>query len=292
MIAYEVGQTITDTVIVRDGTGAAVNLGTAPTCTVTKPDGTTASAIVTTSATGTYAAAHASTMPGRHLFTWSSIPQTNSGGFPKSNLYDVWAADPRYLIGLEDARTALNLPAGVRATDEELRLYVASATPIVEDIWGPVLAATIDEQHDGGAVDIALDHVPVASITSVTEYDGATAWTLTKAANPAAATTYSYTVDMTTGTLTRRSTLGAVRPFARGHRNIWITYVVGTAGVTPIEVTLGTRELVRHLYQVGQQGARPAFGAVDDMQMTPSGFAVPRRVMEILKPGPRTPGVG
>jgi len=78
--------------------------------------------------------------------------------------------------------------------------------------------------------------------------------------------------------------------FPAGLRNIVVTVTVGAATIPP-NIVLATRELVRHWWQLGRQGNRPAFGneGVADVSV-PSGFAVPRRVIELCEPNRRTAG--
>jgi hypothetical protein len=58
-------------------------------------------------------------------------------------------------------------------------------------------------------------------------------------------------------------------------------------------VRLAAEEQLRFLWQLGQQGNRPGWGdAADDVEFTPSGFAVPKRVIELCADSLRPPGIG
>lgn len=239
--------------------------------TVTLPDTSQATPAVSPTNAG-YAAVVPATQPGRYFLRWSAA------GTAWTDQFDVWPDDPRMLISVADARKALgNLPA---SRDDDVRLYVAAATPVIEDLVGAVLTAAIVQRADGGKTGIALWERPdrVDQVTVNGEYlaDGV-GYTL----DQAAAILYAGPPD---------------RPgrFPPGRQNITVRYTAGMSDVPP-NVRLATRELVRHNWQVSMQGSRPAFGddpAGEDLARTPTGFAVPRRVVQLCAPNPRLPGIG
>lgn len=261
MTTYEVGQTATVALKVYDSAGALADLGGGnPTCTVTKPDGTTTTATVTKNSTGYYQGAYTTTTAGRHRFTFTGSG-TNSGALPWSDVVDVWPADPRLIISLADAKAALNVPAGTRVNDDELRLYIAATTEVIEDIVGTVLATSKTETFDGGCPSVLLAQVPSA-ITSVTVNGTATT---------------NYVANLSSGIIHA----GPSTVFQGGLQNVAVTYATGLQQIPP-NVILAAREEVRFLYQIGQQGGRPSLGgAPTDLSWTPSGFAVPQRVIEL-----------
>ena len=279
MTTYEVGQTATVALKVYDATGALADLGGGnPTCAVTKPDGTTAAATVTKNSTGYYQGAYVTAAAGRHRFTFTGSG-TNSGALPWSDVVDVWPADPRLIISLADAKAALNAPAGTRVNDDELRLYIAATTEVIEDIVGAVLATTRTQTFDGGGYALLLWERPLA-ITSVT-MNGVTLTSGT-----------GYVADMSAGVVYGGSTY-CTEEFASGRQNIVVSYTTGSSSIDP-NVILAAREEVRFLYQIGQQGGRPSLGgAPADLSWTPSGFAVPQRVIELCQPSAarRMPGL-
>ena len=277
MATYEVGETLVWGIEVRTSAGVLAAPGTGPTATVTLPAGTTAAAVVTTVSTGVYTASYVSVSAGRHRVKWSASG-ANSAGFPSSDVADVLPADPRYIISLDDARGQLNMAASSRSNDDELRGVLAACTAIVEHLVGAVLPATVVESRDGsGRSSIALHEYP-AAITTVVE-NGTTL----------AAT--DYYLD-SAGILWRGSQPGAGAWSASG-RTV-VTYTAGASTIPP-NVLLAARELVRHLYQQGQQSYRPpAYSAwFDDAGTTMAlGYAVPNRVVELLRPSManRVPG--
>ena len=279
MTTYEVGQTATVAISIYDSTGVLADLGGGnPTCTVTKPDGTTGTATVTKTATGKYQGAYVTTSAGRHRFTFTGSG-TNSGALPWSDVVDVWPADPRLILSLADAKSALNVPSGTRVNDDELRLYIAATTEVIEDIVGAVLSSTRTQTFDGGGYALLLWERPLA-ITSVT-------------ANGVALTAGSgYVADMSAGVIYGGSTY-CTDEFTPGRQNIVVSYTTGSSSIDP-NIILAAREEVRFLYQIGQQGGRPSLGgSVPDLSWTPSGFAVPQRVIELCAPSAarRMPGI-
>jgi hypothetical protein len=272
---YEPGATIYFPLrITSDGTTLADLGGGLPTCTVTRPDATVTTATVTKLSTGIYQGALTSTLAGRYrgVFTGSGA---NSGDLPRTFPVDVMPADPRFIIGLDDAKAALNTPAGARVNDDELRLYIAATTEIIEDIVGAVLSTTRTQTFDGGRNAILLSE-RATSITSVTV--GGT-------------TTTNYVANLSSGVVYAGAT--GVDWFTDGKQNVTVAYTTGSSSIDP-NVILAAREEVSFLYQLGQQGGRPSLGgSVPDMSWTPSGFAVPKRVIELCAPSMarRMPGI-
>jgi hypothetical protein len=132
---------------------------------------------------------------------------------------------------------------------------------------------------------------PLISITSVKESYGANSYTLSSEDpfGTGSASAYAYTIDLASGVLTRRAA-GVAVPFLPGHRNVQVVYVSGRDTIRP-NVLLATRRLIRHLWQSEQQGFRPAMSGPDRLVSTPSGFAVPKAVIELAADDARLPGL-
>jgi hypothetical protein len=180
----------------------------------------------------------------------------------------VWPNDPRFIISVDTARAALQLPVNTApGILDDIRLYIAAATPVIEDIIGPVVVRTETQTVHKGWNFAALYERPVSSIVSIIGED-TTPYVVTD----------DYTFDAQAGLVTFRSSTT---------QDVVVTYTVGTA-IVPPNVQLATRELVRHWYQVGMQGQRSSAVGQPGMETwTPSGFAVPRRVMELCAPHQR-----
>lgn len=272
----QVGQTGSISIRTYDNTGALAAVG-AMSGLITFPDGTTTTGSVTNPSVGNYTLAATMTQPGRTLFTLTATG-VNSGGTPWTDLINVSPVDQRALISLSDARDELNLTAANTSHDDELRTYIAAATLVVEDITGPVLKTTITEAHDGGRPTIVLYSAAlVQSVISVVE----TGVTLVNGSD--------YVVYPNSAILSRMIGISPY-PFRYGVQNVVVTFVVGS-NVVAANVILGTRMLVAHWYQTAQQSGRPQWDSGDsEMAYSPSGYAVPRRVIELLQT-PNIPGI-
>ncbi|MEE2568601.1 hypothetical protein V1638_04215 [Pseudarthrobacter sp. J64] len=231
---------------------------------VTRPDGqlvTPAPAVTGTG--GTTQAEFVPTMAGRHLLTWS---QTNAAAY--TDVLDVWPADPRFLIPVDQVKNGLNLPSNADPVKyEDLRLYLAAATPVIEDITGPLLAGTQTLIGWGGRSTVVLPHLPNQVLSVTVE------------GQPVAA----YVPDLATGIVYAGSRT-AVTSFPRGE--LIVVYTIGDSEIPP-NVKLAVRELVRFWWQAGMQGNGSGGGirssAPEGEVHTPSGFAVPRRVIELCQ---------
>lgn len=261
MSTYEVGQTLTWSVQTYDTTGAPATPATIA-ATITRPDGTTVAGTVTTSSPGVHAVTHVSTQAGRYRCQVTGTG-ANSGGLPWTDVADVWPADPRLIISLADAKAELNHVTDIN--DDELRLYIAATTPIIEELAGRVLVATVTETFDGGRRAVLLSE-RASAITSVT-VDGT-------ALAPSA-----YTADLASGIVYAG---GSSTPstFSWGRQNVVVVYTVGAAAIDP-NVVQAARVITAHMYKVGQQ--RKGKNAQADDIVIASGYAVPKRALELLR---------
>lgn len=194
-----------------------------------------------------------------------------------------------------DVKPYLGLTTQDQTRDAVLQGIIDATTDIIEDIVGPVNARVYSEFYDGGSAVIVVRHPPIAGVTSVIEFRGPIAYVLTQAATPAQSQTYGYTFD-TWGRIVRRSIGGVEVAFPQIRAAVQVVYTSGRAGVVPASVRLGALEMIRHNYQLTQQGGRPSFaggggGADEDMLYTPAGFAIPARVHELLSPYRRPPSI-
>lgn len=228
---------------------------------ITRPDGTS----FTPPAVTTGPPAQATFTPdvaGRWRIRWTSTVEP--GAF--TDVADVWPVDPKLIISLDDARMALNFPGNTDPGKlEDLRLYVAAATPIIEDIVGPVSVRTETQVVPKGWLYGALYH-KVSTLVSVVYADATTVPVDAYRSNlPHGLLTFCYPVT----------------------QDVTITYTTGEA-IVPQNVRLATRVLVKHWWEQDKQGARNRDNP--EMQWTPSGFAVPRRVIELCTPSARRGG--
>jgi len=188
----------------------------------------------------------------------------------------------------------------------QLQGFINAAQTVVEDVVGHIISATFTaEAYDGGDVSIFLRHKPCAgpgcnpilTITTLQEIIGITGYTLTLQPVGQAVDNFGYTVDdPTNGRITRRSSGSQPYPFYKNIGNVFVTYTVGADAVPP-HVRLGCLELIRHMYQWGQQAFgeptswSPRIGEAQDegYSYTPSGYLIPNRVKELLQPSQLDP---
>lgn len=276
----DLGDPVVLTFNVTDGNGAPADAG-ASVLTVTLPDASTIQPAVVHAGVGVYTATFVTTQAGRHGVRWVA---TGANAQTYADVFNVAPAAPGLLISLAEARGALgNVPAAATAKDEDLRTAISEATPILEDLVGPIIPRVCDEWHDGGQGVVRVLYAPLISVTAVVESWGSFTRNLTQdVLDVGPFSAYGFTVDLVDGFVQRR-VVGRAGVFPRGRRNVHVTYTAGRSVVSP-NIYKGARRLIRHLWQQEQQAFRPAMGQPDanPMALTPSGFAVPRAVIEIL----------
>lgn len=257
MATYDLGAPVTSR-------WAGAPTGGTVTLAVTRPDGTALAAPTVTREGNEAVATYVPNMPGRWFIAWTS--SVKPGAY--TDIVDVWPADPRFLISTDDARNALGWPAGAVVSGwlDDLRLYIAAATPVIEDIVGTVAKVNFTQTIQKGWSFAALYERPVNSIVSIT-YPDLTPLT-------------GYRVDPTSGMLYLAGAAADV---------VTVTYSAGLTAV-PQNVRLATRELVRHWWQQGMQAQRGGGAPQAEEAYTPMGFAVPRRVMELCGPSKKISG--
>ncbi|WP_313812365.1 hypothetical protein [Glutamicibacter sp.] len=229
---------------------------------VIRPDGTAGTAAID-QVRGT--ATITADMAGRWRISWGS-----DAGIVYTDIFDVWPEDPRFLISIDDALTALGAS---RANDEyidDLRLYIAAATPVIEDITGPVIARTVTGNFSAGQSLIVLP--------------GATSHVVSVFVDGQEFTTWSEEHGILFAGPQQSRTLFP-------GTTVTVTWQEGFP-VVPANIRLAARELVRHWVQIGKQYAGGSGVRVDptDEVFTPSGFAVPRRVVELCAPNTQIGG--
>lgn len=163
------------------------------------------------------------------------------------------------LVTKPEVKNHLNIPESETKFDVELDVFINAATPKVEYLIGPLDARTVTEVHTTyRRSQIILRTVPVLSITSVTEYLGGVAYTLTDQPPSAASTTqYGYYLDNASSGLIKRRANGYTSPFLGNE--VIVVYSAGRASV-PADVKLAALDDIRALWQQTQTAARPQFG--------------------------------
>ncbi|MEV5943650.1 hypothetical protein [Streptomyces sp. NPDC051994] len=292
-LIYYTGQDIGLTTTVVDDTGAPATGTLTVVLTVTDPAGTVTTPATASAGSGKYTAVvPAAAASGVWLYRWTA---TGTGvGFVDEGQFSVRPLGVEQLVDLASVKAHLNMNPTDTRQDDELQGFILAAADLARDVVGPVLPEQHTEWHNGGTVALSLDWKPVASVQSVTEYVAASTWVLTEQPLGTSTDAYGYTVDLDRGQIVRRASGGAVC-FPHGVKNVKVVYTAGRSSAVPWSVRLGTLELIRHLWQLTQQGGRTRFGGntLDgaDSGIVPIGFALPQRVIELWAPHRRGPGI-
>ncbi|MFF5029245.1 hypothetical protein ACFY2J_34180 [Streptomyces collinus] len=292
-LIFYTGQDVRLSETILDDTGAPATGSPAVTLTVTSPTGVVTTPTATSAGGGQYVAAvPAVSAAGTWLYRWTA---TGTGvGYVSEGQFQVRPLGIEQVVDLRSVKAHLNLPETDTSQDAELQGFILAAGDLARDVVGPLLPEQHTEWHDGGSPAITLEWLPLVSVQSVTEYVSASTWVLTEQPLGTSTDAYGYTVDLDRGQIARRATGGAVC-FPAGTKNVKVVYTAGRAGgAIPWTVRLGALELIRHLWQLTQQGGRPRFGgaALDsESGGVPTGFALPQRVLELWQPFKRPPGI-
>lgn len=290
---YYIGQDVGVTTTVLDDSGNPATGTLTVTLDVTDPSGAVTHPVATATGSGGYAAVVPSVgTEGIWLYRWTATG-TNVG----------WAAEGQFtvrpmgieqLVDLASVKKHLNLSLSDTRQDDELQGFILAAADQARYICGPWLPEQHTQYFDGGVNTIVPDWLPLASVQSATEYYGLSAFPLTEQPLGSQMNAFAFTVDTTTGQITRRTFGGQPAMFAIGAKNIKVVYTAGRSGQVPYTVRLGALELVRHLWQQTQQSSGRSWkGAGMDGEAVgvPMGFALPDRVVELWDPYRRPPGI-
>jgi hypothetical protein len=243
-MAYDLGDLVGLAISVKDASGTAAN-ATAVTCTITLPDGTTATPTVTNAATGSYTVDYSPTLSGRHLVRWVATG-TNASSYTDTFEVDDPADLP--VISLSDAKAYLNVTS--TSGDEEIRGFILAATDVAERLTSRTLRRrSVVESYSISGGYFSLNTQPVISVTSVVE-------------NSVTLAATDYVVDTRVGVIYRGTSVSPLY-WAAGTDNIVVTYVAGESTPSPTAQLL-VKELTRHLWRT-QRGASPmAMGGSDE----------------------------
>ena len=265
---------------------AANLIGSVVALTVTAPDGTTATPTVT------QASPSVSVIPaaqvGVYLLGWS-VSGTLTDVLPDQ--FTV-VAPSLGLVSFSELKDQLNISTTDASGDAKLRRFIQSASDVVQNITGPVLPLAVTHTVQGGSSYVILPHRWVKSITTVQEFWGGTViYTLTNQQPGTGTTGFGYTWDAAISKIVRTSG-GFEANFKAGQNAVIVTYIAGMQTI-PQDISDATGELIRHWWANGQQPWRSAFSpSGDDAGSQPiMGYAIPNRVIEMLTPYRKKPGI-
>jgi hypothetical protein len=223
--------------------GVLIN-ATAASLTVTLPDGTTATPVVTNppTVTGKYTSTYvAVSQSGRYVGRWLfTLPGGNTTAYVET--FDVGQG----LVTVDEAVAHLRAAGIVTSSADldQLQWLCMVATDAVErDLGRALTRRTVTEVYDGGRPEIILRQSPVISITSVTDS------LVSLAAS-------GYTLDQSNGILYRGSTSTYWTPFTYGRQSVSVTYVAGYLD-PPRAARMVALTIVQSLWQESQQAGHP-----------------------------------
>lgn len=173
---------------------------------------------------------------------------------------------------LAELKEHLTWPSGDTSNDTELTRHLNAADAMVDKKVGPSTVTSITERHGVVGGLIMLRRFPVVAVTSITP-DDATALAAS-----------AYVVD---------TQLGGVE-IKDGRPGAFT--VVYTAGHSPVPdaLKLATLIVAQHLYMTQHGGGGRVFPGEEYVTVAGTGFAIPRRAAELMRPyhtPEGTPGV-
>lgn len=274
MAVYDLGDVVPLGIKITDANGNLAN-ATTVVCTITLPDGSTATPTVTNSQIGIYDVDYTPTMFGRYAVRWVA---TGSNASAYADDFTVRDYADLGIVSLDEVKAHLNIPATNTTNDEEIRRFMDAASDLAENYVGCVLGRKtfVNEKYSGNTDIIRLNNPRAISITSVYE-NGVLL-------DPAA-----YVLDYTGQRLTRVTTGSLSGPnyfgiWAPGAQNIVVSYVAGFVN-PPASAKQGVLEIIRHLWQT-QRGPTAVVGrnqSGDDFVQGAT-YSLPRRAIELLDP--------
>lgn len=257
------------------------------TCVVYQPDGTMVSltSAVTSPATGTYAAVFTAAQAGHHVVVWTSTDTTYPGAF--SDSFEVQPAIDTTIVSLAEAKEILHQTATTKY-DAKIQGHNASVTNWIEWYCGPVIVQPVVEELPSDGLVVQLSKPPVIGLTAWTALPAGIDPSRVVPAPPTPmfpvrvfGVPYPLTqlyADPKKGTVKHTSGL----PFYYGDY-LW-SYQAGRP-VIPACIYEAAKITLKHLYYVESGGTGSGTGSGDEeTTMTPFGFAVPNRAIEMLAP--------
>jgi hypothetical protein len=159
-----------------------------------------------------------------------------------------------------------------------LKRTLASASNLLTGMCIPLLPATVTDDLDGGQPTVILSQYPVNTVTSVTTYNTAGAGTTVLQAGGSTGVTDGWALEPLSGVLHRVGW----RAWPVGWGNVHVVYTVGPATV-PDEVAQATVTLTEHLWQFRKVGHQSGQQPGNDPQGYDPAYAIPNKVIELVR---------
>lgn len=251
---------------------------------------TYAAGTVTRSGVGIYYKEIAAAEDGTYQYTWTGTGPAADVVAGSFTVYPA-ATTATNILTLIELKNALNLQQVNTRENDILERFNETVTAMLDGPYacGPVVQRTVtSEQHRGGCLTIRLRRWPVASVTTLTEYDGVTA-TVLAVETPGVVADDSYRLDprtsgtgLYTGKVERRQS-GVCWSFAPDF--VVATYVAGRYAPTDV--------IASHFKEAAAQTAKNLWrsyevsvGAVGEFELPavtfPSKYGIPPAAVDLL----------
>lgn len=186
------------------------------------------------------------------------------------------------VVTLDETRRALAITTNTH--DTLLAAWITAVSARMDDLCRPVVIRTItDELHDGGWWFITPLYTPVATVSSLSEYDTSGTATSLSAEDYDTKPASGYLLD---GRLIRRRASGGDALFASGRRNVRLTYTAGryaSASAVGEQFKRAALIILRHMWRAEQGTGNVAIPTSDgDLVVVGSGWAIPRAARDLL----------
>jgi hypothetical protein len=263
MSRYPLGQTVTLSTTVKDGSGA-LTAASAISLILRNPDGTTQTYLgIVNDGLGLYHLDLTLTdLPdaGHYAYEWNvSVAGAGDGvDYGELDVFDPFADGETVVLTLQDAKTALNVTE--TDSDAEIRSYIDSAEGIIAARCGPLAPTTLTKRVYGGKV-LLLPTTPVVELVSVTPVLGTE-------------------LTVTDLWLTDAGTVERIDGYPFTNRLYDVEYVAGRA-VVPVDLYDAVRELLIHLWGP-QRGRMP--GPRPTAPEPSAAYLLPYRVQTLIEP--------
>lgn len=197
--------------------------------------------------------------------------------------------DPTAIVTLADVKDFIGIPTGQTTRDAVLQRYIDAATAWATYVSDAIIPTTYtNEVHSGGGPTIVLFNTPIESVTSIIEYWGTSAYTLT-ASEAGQNQTYGYSIDNAAAGIISRRWNGMVGNFVPGRNNIVVTYRAGYP-VIPADIATYVLMDIQGLYNASQQGRRAGTqGEQYSSQLPLNAFP---RLASLMQSSRRTSAIG
>jgi len=259
---------------------------TQPVLTVTLPDQTTVTPTVTHAGTGIFTAVYKTVQAGHHLVSWTCADATYPGG--DADEFDVWSLTSTNVLSRADAKAILSIAPANTAFDDLVDKVNGSVTSWLEWYCGALVPQVVTEELRSGGLVVQLSQPNNATLLAWTQVPSQFSADTSRVVPAPPSPMFPVLVFGVTYPLSQLycdPVKGIVRhtsglPFYYGPY-IW-RYSAGDP-VVPQPVRLAGSIVLRHLYGFERGGSAVAVaGADEETTMTPFGFAVPNRAIEVL----------